>query len=186
MDFSMEAVANKIILMIVGLSALVVAGGVGFYMLRPVGSTGSVSADAVPFAVGVAVAMCVNVAKILLMKKAVRNAVERGASAAKLYLQGQYFTRLFLTLAVFLAAGWLHAYVQNEAGNPAVVNFIGVAIGIFTLPVAMHLLHFFLKDDIKAQSVDILETSKTSQDDTVQSAIDKLNAIGSDDGQEVE
>jgi hypothetical protein len=80
------------------------------------------------------------------MKRAVTNAVERDANAAKLYLKGQYFIRLMLMVAVFLAAGLLHANAVNDAGNPQYVNMMGAFFGIFTFPIASYAMRYFLRD----------------------------------------
>lgn len=189
MDYSMDAVANKVVLVIIGLSVVVSAVGFVIYllisgsddasivvsMLMGVNAATAVPADVVPFAVGVGAAMCLNIAKILLMKRAVRNAVKRDSVSAKFYLQGQYFTRLVLTAAVFVVIGWLHT-VTNEAGNPQYANFMGAFFGIFTFPIAMYSMRFFLRNELKDK--ELPKVSRESSKSVVKNAIDELNAIG--------
>jgi hypothetical protein len=190
MDYSMDAVANKMILVIVGLSAVMSVFGFVIYMvisgnpesspvmgmLLGINNVPDVrTADAVPFAIGVSMVMCLNVAKVLLMKRAVNNAVKRDSVAAKLYLQGQYFSRLVLTAGVLFLAGWLHTMV-NEAGNPQYVNFMGAFFGIFTFPVATYSMRFFLRDELNDNKLP--ESTEQIKKSVTQSAIDELNAIG--------
>jgi len=172
MDYSMDAVANKVIMVIAGLSFLIAVGGYIFYMMR------ADAAYAFPFAAGVAMAMGVNIAKVLLMKNAVNNAVKREAVAAKLYLQGQYFLRLTITGVVLFIAGWLHANMVTDAGRPQYVNFMGAFFGIFTFPIAMYSMRFFLRDELK--DAEILPSSDTGSS-SIQDAINELNAIGAEE-----
>ena len=170
MEYSMDTVANKVIMVIVGLSFLISAGGYFFFMSR------DNTAAAFPFAAGVLMAMGLNIAKVILMKQAVNNAVKREALAAKIYLQQQYFLRLVITCVVFLTAGWLHANVTDETGNPRVVNFIGTVFGIFTFPVAMYSMRFFLRKELK--DAEPLESDKSTS--IVQDSINELKAIGAE------
>jgi hypothetical protein len=193
MEYSMDAVANKMILVIAALSALIAVGGyVAFVSMAGNADARIVSAfmgvnlgraeasDAIPFAAGVVAAMGLNIAKVILMKRAVSNAVKREAVAAKLYLQGQYFLRLVLTVVVFVAVGFVHN-MPNDAGNPQYINFMGTAFGIFTFPVATYSMRFFLRYELKDGNPELLERGDDSAGSTVQDAIKELNAIGNDD-----
>lgn len=186
MDYSMDAIAGKIVLVIVALSILVALGGSAVFMFlfddpslvltMIMGvNVAAGPADAVPFAQGVGAAMFLNIAKIVLMKRAVTGALKRDAVSAKLYLQGQYFLRLVLTGVVLLGVGWLHG-MPGEAGNPQYVNFMGTFFGILTFPLAMYSSRFFIKD-IKDAPVE-LESSDEQEKSPVQSAVDLLKAIG--------
>lgn len=188
MDYSMEAVANKMILVIVVLSVVIAAVAYFLFVsidgsdenlllatILGVGVGEARTSDAIPFATGVLMAMCVNIAKVLLMKRAVDNALKREAVSAKLYLQGQYFARLVIMAGVLFLAGWLHANMQNDVSNPQVVNFMGAFFGVLVFPVATHSMRFFLKDE---PGVELKKDSKS----TVQTAIDELNQIGEDSG----
>ncbi|MCL2386096.1 MAG: hypothetical protein FWC89_00965 [Defluviitaleaceae bacterium] len=182
MDYSMDAIASKLVMVIAGLSVLVaviayaliasVSGDTEMSLLAiilAVNIDNTTNANAIPFFLGIAMAMSVNIAKVFLMKRAVSNAVKREAVAAKLYLQGQYFLRLIITGIVLLVAGLLH---------PNTVNFMGTFFGILTFPVAMYSMRFFIRDDVKDNHSEILEASKDSSNNSVQDVINELNAIG--------
>jgi hypothetical protein len=109
------------------------------------------------------------------MKKAVNNSLLREAAAAKMYLKMQYFLRLVLTGIVFLVLGLLHFYAKNEAGNPQYVNLMGTVYGIFTFPLSVHSLRYIFKDAL-TDNPELLQ--KTKETNTVQNAINDLNAIG--------
>jgi len=135
MEFTVEAFANKMILCIVGLSVLVALGGGVFFQLHE----NFYVAEAVPFAVGVALAMGLNITKVVWLKATINKTVDMDTpKAAKLFYQGQYFLRLVLTAAVLLAA----ALAPDN-----IVNLLGVIIGILTFPLTMRLMHFFIPPD---------------------------------------
>ncbi|MCL1843604.1 MAG: hypothetical protein FWF79_07305 [Defluviitaleaceae bacterium] len=175
MEYSIDAVANKVIMMIIVLSALIVAGGFVFYIANE--NVGG----AFPFAAGVAMAMGLNITKVILMKFAVDAAMKRDAISSRLYLQGQYFVRLLIMLAVFVVAGLLHQNVTTETGSPAVVNLMGVVFGIFTMPVAMYSMNFFFKDELNSSHSNILNSSASAG--AAQDAINEINAIGTENNE---
>jgi len=125
----MDAVAGKMIVTISILSILVaIAGGVFYFVNQNPVAAG-------PFALGVAAAMGINIVKVLWLKNTVNKAVDMEANAARRHLQWQYLMRMVFTLAVFLVVVFI-----------PFANFVGTAIGIFTFPVAMHLMRLFFKD----------------------------------------
>lgn len=158
----MDAVAGKMVLVVVCLSVAIVIGGFIFYESR------DARIESLPFAVGVTMAMGVNIAKIYLLKRAVGRSVEMEATAGKLHLQSTYFMRLLLTAGVFLVAGLLHG---------TFVNLIGTGIGILTLPVATYSVHFFIRNHHPDVSLDSASAGGASP---TQDAIEKLNAIAPD------
>jgi hypothetical protein len=186
----MNAVANKMIFVIVCLSVLIAAGSLLIFVTLA-GNDGSVVfssimgvstdsrvSDTIPFAVGTALAAGLNVTKVLLMKRAVNAAVTRDEHSANMYLKGQYFLRLIITAFVLFLAGWFHANVRDPVtGNPQYINFMGAFFGIFTFPVSTYSMRFFFRNELK----DNPELYTTVTENTVQDAIDKLNAIGEDD-----
>ncbi|MCL1883167.1 MAG: hypothetical protein FWF81_05365 [Defluviitaleaceae bacterium] len=193
MEYSMEAVANKMIVVIVALSAVLSfvgfllfsamagnADAVLFATLMGVSASGLQTTDAIPFAVGIAFAMLINIIKVVLMKRAVGNAVNREAETAKYYLKGQYFIRLVITGVILLVAGWLHANMQNEAGSPLYVNFMGAFYGIFAFPVAIYSMRFFFRNALKDNPSEFIDYSGESANE-VQDAINKLKTIGAED-----
>jgi len=151
MEYSLEAVAKKMIFVIVCASAVIALGGYIFYQ----------SADAMPFAIGVMMAMGVNIIKVLWLKKTVNNAADMQVKSAKRHTQIQVFLRLVLTAGVFLAAGLLHS---------THVNLIGTALGIFSLPIASYSMHFFFKN----HHSNILKEAEVH---AYQDAIDEINTI---------
>jgi hypothetical protein len=198
MDYSMDAIANKMVMVIVGLSVIMALVGLVIYialsgnpeasrmagMLMGVNIETVTPADAIPFAAGIGAVACLNIVKVFLMKRAVNNAVKRDAVSAKLYLQGQYFLRLVLTAVVLFSTGWLHTMVFEaehlRAGNPQYVNFMGAFLAIFTFPIAMYSMRFFLKEALEDNA---LPESDTANKSVTQSAIDQLNAIGAESEQ---
>jgi len=193
----MDAVANKLIMVIVALSAVMTLCGLAVHMyisgspepsvalavmMGVNNAEGASVADAIPFGMGVGAVMFLNIAKVLLMKRAVSNAVQRDAVSAKLYLQGQYFTRLVLTAAVLFLVGWLHNTQTNEAGNPQYINFFGAFFGIFTFPLAMYSMRFFMREALEDSPLP--QSSEKSTKSVTQSAIDELNAIGAEQAAE--
>ncbi|MCL2355652.1 MAG: hypothetical protein FWC70_00660 [Defluviitaleaceae bacterium] len=191
MDYNVDTVANRMILVIVGLSGLMAVASVPLYMLLAqnadsftfaalmgIRNPGAVTvSDAVPFVAGIGMVTAVNVTKMFLMKRAVKNAVERDALSATTYLKGQYFVRLILMVAVLLAAGLLHTNVVNDAGNPQIVNLMGAFFGVLTFPAASYLMRFFLSDAL-VDNPDLYV--RHEEKSATQSAIDELDAIGAD------
>jgi len=197
MDFSVDAVAGKMVAVIIAISAIMMVSGFIIFaslagnddasvllgmILGVIASTVEV-ADGIPFAVGIFAVMCLNIAKVLLMKRAVNNSLERETGQAKLYLQGQYFTRLVLTAAVLFVAGWLHSERLNDAGNPQYVNFMGAFFGIFSFPLAIYSMRFFLRKELKENA---LPESSGKGKSVVASAIEELKAIGNTETEESE
>ncbi|MCL1864100.1 MAG: hypothetical protein FWF78_11095 [Defluviitaleaceae bacterium] len=186
MEYSMDAVAGKMIIVIVVLSAIIAAvsyflfasiSGETTLMATVLGVNGrATTADTIPFSVGVLFALTVNVIKIVLMKRAVINSLKREERSAAMYLKGQYLLRLAVAGVVLFLAGYFHANVQNEAGNPMYVNFMGAFFGIFAFPVAAHSMRFFLRDALKDNDEILVASTKSS--DAVKDAIDELNTIG--------
>ena len=138
MEYSMKAVSQKMILVIVILTVLIAIGGGVFYFVN------DNFLGIIPFAAGAALAMLANIAKVLLLKRTVEIAVDKEEASAKLYMQGQYFIRLLLTAGVFLLAVFI---------PDSIVNFMGTVIAIFTLPIATYSVKFFLKDQYTEASL---------------------------------
>lgn len=131
MEYSMEAVSKRMILVIVILSIFIAIGGGIFFFVN------DNLQGIMPFAMGVLIAMVVNIIKVLWLKRTVERAVTMEESKAKLHLQVQYFIRLMLTAGAFLLAAF-------PLSN--IVDLIGVFIAIFTLPIATYSVKLFLKD----------------------------------------
>ena len=159
MEFTIDAVANKMILCIVGLSILVAIGGFVFFGLT------QASYESIPFAVGVAMAMGLNILKVYWLKSSINRSVEiETPRSAGLFFQGQYFLRLLLTVGVLLAA----AHLPDN-----IVNLIGAIVGMLTFPIAMRLMQLFVPKDVEIPRVNPLSPSGSVQD-----SINELEAIG--------
>ena len=158
MEYSMDAVARKMIQVILFLSALIAVGGIVFFRLP----------QALPFVTGVSMAAGVNVAKVFLLKKAVTDAVKKDAASAKVHIQATYFMRLMLTLAVLLAA----ALLPNDY-----VNLMGTVIAIFTLPISTYSMRYFFRHQL---GEDIMTASVNMPSNSAQDAINEINAIVSE------
>ena len=159
MEYSIDAVSKRMILVIAILSVLIAVGGGIFHF------THSDIHEIVPFALGVAIAMCVNIIKVLWLKRTVENSVNMEARSAQLHLQGQYFIRLVLTGGALLAV----VFIPDE-----IVSLWGAIFGIFTLPIASYSIQFFLKgqmSDIITNPVGAVSVNSAND------AINEINAI---------
>jgi len=160
MEFSIDAVANKMILCIVGLSVLVALGGAAFFWY-----TQNIYESA-PFAVGVAMAMGLNIIKVIWLKKTINRAVDiEVPKSAGLFFQAQYFLRLVFTAAVLLASALL---------PDNIVNLVGAIIGTLTFPIAMRLIQLYIPKDVV-----IPKTPPPSS--PVHDSIRELEAIGKEE-----
>ena len=146
MEFSIDAFARKMILCIVGLSVLVALGGGVFFQLHG----NFYVSEAIPFAVGVALAMALNITKVYWLKATINKTVDMETpNYAKLFFSLQYFLRILFTVAVLLVA----ALAPDN-----IVNLLGALIGILTFPVAMRLMQFFIPPDAPTTGVSKTET----------------------------
>jgi len=135
MELSMDSVVNKLIVMLICVSAVIAAGGAVFYYF----STVPLFGEAVPFAVGVAFALASNIIKVLLLKRAITKVTQNdNVNSAKIYFSVQYFLRMTMTGAALVAAALL---------PDSFVSLLGAAIGVFAHPIAMHILRFFVPSD---------------------------------------
>ncbi|MCL2362182.1 MAG: hypothetical protein FWC73_10265 [Defluviitaleaceae bacterium] len=158
MESTLSKYANKMIIVIVCASLLMVVGGAVF--LR--------SFLAVEFGFGILLACGLNIVKVLLLKRAVDKAttMEHGISA---YTGGMYMLRFLLTGVVLVAAYFL-------SGDEPLMVFFGAALGLLAMPIASYALRFFIKDEGKvsvpvndANIIDVVidEIASISEDDEV-------------------
>jgi len=125
MESNLTGYANKMIIVIICVSMLLIIGGIIF--LR--------SPLAVEFALGVAMACGLNIVKVKLLKHAVERATTRGVGAAG-YTMGMYLIRFVLTGLVLVASHYI-----------PFVGMPGALIGLISMPIASYSLRFFIKDD---------------------------------------
>ena len=159
MEYSIDAVAGKMILVIVVLSILISIGGAIYFQTVD---------EAAPFAAGVAMTMALNIAKVLLLKKAVANSLTKDAFSAKAHLQYTYFLRLILTAAVLVAA----ALIPDNF-----VNLFGAVFGIFTLHISSYSMRYFFRH---ALADEIIASSANIPSSPTHDAIQEINAIVSE------
>ena len=171
MEYSMDAVADKVVQVILCLSVLIAVAGFVFYFWR-----GGAINDGAPFAIGVAAAASLNTAKVLLLKRAVNNALTREPGMAQFYLQGQYFLRLMLTLAVLIVAGWLHNTYDAQY-----INVFGTVFGIFTLPIANYSMRYFFREHLRDNPAGYTTAPGVAKiTSPTQDAINKLKSFGAE------
>ena len=159
MEYSIDTVASKVIQVIVVLSILIAVGGAVYF--RTVD-------EALPFAAGVAMAMAVNIAKVLLLKRANANSLSKDPQSARMHLQYTYFLRLMLTAAVLVAA----ALIPDN-----IVNLFGAVFGIFTLHISFYSMRYFFRH---ALADEIIASSANIPSSPTQDAIQEINAIVSE------
>jgi len=129
MEFTIDAVANKMIMVLLGLAVLVALGGLAFFR----------SYEAIPFAIGAGMAAFTNVVRVVWLKKTINKSVEMETpKGAKYFFQIHYFLRIVFTGVMLLIA----ALAPDN-----IVNLLGVIIGILTFPVAMRLMQLFIPPD---------------------------------------
>ena len=159
MEYSIDAVAGKVIQVIVVLSILIAFGGAVYFRTTQ---------EALPFAAGVAMAMGVNIAKVLLLKKANADSLKKDPASAKFHLQYTYFFRLVLTAAALGVAAFFH---------PNYVNLFGVVFGIFTLHISFYSMRYFFRHALEDE---IMTASADRSLSPTQDAIQEINAIVSE------
>ena len=128
-DTSIQAIANKWIVMIMILSAFVIVGG---YFWGYVFTT---TIEILPFAVGVIAMMVMNIISVLWLKKVVENAIDMEANTAGNYMRLHKLLR-FLAIGAILTIAVL--------APDSIISLPGALTSVFTLPVAMRLLYFFI------------------------------------------
>ena len=159
MEYSIDAVAGRVIQVIVALSVLIAVGGAVYFRTAE---------GALPFAAGVAMAMAVNITKVLLLKKANTSSLTKDPHSAKVHLQYTYFLRLVLTAAVLVAAALL---------PDNIVNLFGAVFGIFTLHISFYSMRYFFRH---ALADEIMTASAGKSSSPTQDAIQEINAIVSE------
>ena len=159
MEYSIDAVAGKVVQVIIALSVIIAVGGAVYFRTIE---------GALTFAVGVAMTMAVNIAKVLLLKRANTTSLTKDPTSARFHLQYTYFLRLVLTAVVLITAAVLH---------PDYVNFFGAAIGLFTLHISFYSMRYFFRH---ALADDVMTASANRSSSSTQDAIQEINAIVSE------
>ena len=117
----LSAAAKRMVLAVCVSSLVIMGAGAVVYR----------SFSALLFAFGVFMLAALNVAKVFLMERTARKAVElEQSSTAKSYLQTQYFFRFVLTGIVFIAPMALARFMDDPA------SIWGSLAGVFTLQIA--------------------------------------------------
>jgi hypothetical protein len=163
MEFSINTVATKMILIILCLSVLIMIGSVAFFYIHPNFET----IDAVPFSVGVVMAMGLNAVKVIWLKKTINKTVDmKTPRSAKLFFQLQYFLRIVFTGVILLIA----ALAPDN-----IINLLGVIIGILAFPISMRFIKFFIPPDVE------IPTKTPLQTDFIQDSVNEIEALGKED-----
>jgi len=119
-------ISTRMIIAICVLATVAIAGSVVFYSV-----TDNYVVDFVPFAVGVILGATLNILKVIMIRRIVNKATDVEKPISPLHVQGQFFLRFILTIAVLALA--------------AIFNFInvfGVVAGLFTMPIARYAMSF--------------------------------------------
>lgn len=124
MDFDLTRYANKMIMVIICASLVMILGGIVF--LR--------SWLAVEFGLGVVLACGLNIVKVILLKYTVTKAASMQAGGMG-YTGGMYMVRFLLTGLVLVAAHFI-----------PFVELLGAVFGLLAMPIASYALRFFIKD----------------------------------------
>jgi len=159
MDYANTAI-SKLAMVIVVLSVLIGLGAAVFFHIN------ATHYQILPFAVGVMMAMVLNIVKIFWLKKAVISLSHMdNKKSAVVRFQIHYFLRLVLTAVVFLIAVLL---------PDNIINFFGVVFGIFTLPIATKFIRFFIPTPSTSFEM-------PASGGVVNDAVAKLESIGRDE-----
>jgi len=89
--------------------------------------------NVIPFIIGVFLGAAVNVIKVVMIRRVVKRATDVEKPVSVAYIQVQFFLRFFLVLIVLIAAVIFDNFI----------NIFGVAIGIFTMPIAGYMMPLF-------------------------------------------
>ena len=101
------------------------------------------SIDALYFAIGVLLTSSLNIGKLFLLERTVRNTLEMtDQRTGKNYVRLQYILRYFLTGAILVGAGLITVYV-----DPPFINLWGALAGLFTLQIAVIIVRNKKLDD---------------------------------------
>jgi len=122
-------IAKKMIFVLCILLVVIIATSAVYYR----------SFEFLPFAIGTSLVVALNIIKVIMLDRAVDKALAmtEGKDAGN-YIRLQYFLRFILTGAVLVFA----------AVSPY-VNLWGAVAGIFTMPIAAHLMRFFHGEELK-------------------------------------
>jgi len=143
MEFSIEAVSKRVIIVIIALSALIIIGGGIFHR----------SSNAIFFAVGVLVSMGINIVRVIWLRQSVIKAVamEDSASASN-HIRIHRLLRFLFAFVILLG---MHLIFGSE------VMLWGAVFSIFTLTIAMHSMHFFVRNSSNNDKV--IEESESKE-----------------------
>ena len=115
MEQSIEHYAGKMALAIAGIAFLMMTGGAVFFR----------SFYAVGFAMGVVITSALNIGKVYWLKHTVKRAATLSPNAVGGYTGGFYLARFIVTGLVLVGSFYL-----------PMVDMLGAAIGLLTLPIA--------------------------------------------------
>ena len=126
MDYTVDGFVNKMIKAIIGISVLMMIGGIAFFR----------SSLAVGFVLGICIALALNIVKIIWLRYCVNRAVSMEASRAGAYISLNYILRYALTGAVLAASHFLPG-----------VDMFGAVLGLLAIPFANYVVHFINRNN---------------------------------------
>jgi hypothetical protein len=184
-EFNVQNVTGKLIMVLVGLFGIICVGGIAFYATQT-----DFPMLAVPFIFGAVAGLGVNIYKVLSLRQMAANIAKKdNPVAAAAYQKGSYFLRMIVTLAVLLIVAIFFHNLTDADGRlfyitiageniPLFINVMGTAITLLSWPVAMYSLHFFIRDAL----VDDIMTASTTKDSTATDAIAEIEKISGKEG----
>lgn len=133
MDFNTADIRKKLMVIMSAAAVVMIAGGAAFHRSMP---------EILYFALGVILATGLNMVKLKMLERTAERLVSSDNDAVgKSFVGMQYLLRLVLTIGMFLAAVFV-----------PFIDLFGAVFGVFTLPISMHILRFFLPMQDKQES----------------------------------
>jgi len=138
MDYTVDGFVSKMIKAIIGISVLMIIGGVAFFR----------SSLAIGFALGIIMSLALNITKVLWLRYSVNRAVNMESGTVGAYISIHYVLRYVLTGLVLVAAHFL-----------PVVDMFGAVLGLLAMPFANYVVHFLNRKN-KVQTPDEIENKE--------------------------
>jgi len=122
MDYTVDSFVNKMFKAVIGISVIMMVAGIAIFR----------SYFGIQFAIGVGVAMVLNLVKIKWLKYCVTQAVSMETARGGAFIGIHYILRFVLTGLVLAATHFL-----------PFVDMFGAVVGLLAMPFANYAVHFF-------------------------------------------
>lgn len=130
-----ENVAKKIMLATACVSVVIAIACVLYFQFGPDANVGY----AIPFVVGILIALCANLTKVILLKRSIISVTQMDVSGkASTMFQLKHFARLLLTAGVLLFAALMPEHI---------ISLMGTVFGILAYPVALFFVRAYVQPD---------------------------------------